>query len=50
MFVNLGISMGLGLNTSDVAAISGGGAPAGALKDDSGNYIKDDAGNYIIGS
>lgn len=50
MFLSLGINIGFGLNTSDIAATGGGGVPAGALQDDSGNYLKDDAGNYIIGS
>lgn len=46
MFISLGITMGFGLNTTDIAAISGGGAIVG-IKDDSGNFIKDDSGNYI---
>lgn len=28
----------------------GSSIPAGAMQDDSGNYLKDDSGNYIIGS
>lgn len=33
-----------------IPVASGGGAPAGALQDDSGNYLNDDAGHYIVGT
>lgn len=47
MFLSLGINIGFGLNTTDLAAIKGGGGQVGIL-DDSGNLIKDDSGNIIV--
>lgn len=47
MFLSLGINIGLGLNTTNIAAFSGGGGRAGIL-DDSGNKILDDDGNVIV--
>jgi hypothetical protein len=32
---------------NNLAAIGGGGIPAGAITDDQGNAILDDQGNYI---
>lgn len=46
MFVSLGITISFGLNTTDIAAISGGGS-TNYLLDNDGNKVLDNSGNPI---
>lgn len=46
MFLSLGINIGFGLNTTSLAAISGGGS-TNYLKDNDGNNVLDNSGNPI---